>query len=225
MSIKGMNIKAFLANHIEKVALGTIALMLLGIWAKEFFAGNWSREKRVPAEMLTKIDEKRKEIDSSVWPEPMAQPFALVDFSERAQTLLSPINVSRYDLSTELFVPLYKPKEKAREPGLMVVEDLRADFGHVILAMRDPDAAAPMDTVANTDPAQEEMAGEEEDEEFSRRKDRAQPGGPIGNLNPGGGGMLKSGRKDKKGATTPPPLLGGKPFCSRNCWAERISPS
>ena len=91
MSIKGMNIKAFLANHIEKVALGTIALMLLGIWAKEFFAGNWSREKRVPAEMLTKIDEKRKEIDSSVWPEPMAQPFALVDFQSVRRRCSAPL--------------------------------------------------------------------------------------------------------------------------------------
>ncbi|MFO0919809.1 MAG: hypothetical protein U0872_16035 [Planctomycetaceae bacterium] len=207
MSIKGMNIKAFLANHIEKVALGTIALMLLGIWAKEFFAGNWSREKRVPAEMLTKIDEKRKEIDSSVWPEPMAQPFALVDFSERAQTLLSPINVSRYDLSTELFVPLYKPKEK-REPSLMVVEDLRADFGHVILAMRSRRRCS-------DGYRREHRSGARGDGRRRRRRrifaaERQSPaGGPIGNLNPGGGGMLKSGRKDRKGRNHAATAAGG----------------
>ncbi len=217
MALKGMNIKAFFSNHLEKVALGLIAFLVLCIWGKEFFAGNWSRERRIPADMLNQITEKRKEIDTKTWPQDLAQSFELVDFSERAQTLLSPINATRYDLSTELFVPLYKPKEKAREPDLMIVEDLQADFGHVILAMRNPESELRGLDVADNAPAQEEMTGDEEDEEFVRRKGTGQSGaaGSRGGTGIGSSRLRKKGDDDDI-ATHPLALGGGKSLLNRD---------
>jgi hypothetical protein len=133
---KGKGAQALLAEHAEKIGFGVIALLVVGIWASEFFGGAWAREKRNPTEMIEKINQTQAEIERGVWPEDKRAEFALVDFSDRAATLLRPINASRYELSTEVFVPLNRPKEKAREPDLLVVENLITTSGHVILSMR-----------------------------------------------------------------------------------------
>lgn len=132
---KGLNIKALFANHIEKIGFGLIALLVLGVWAAEFLGGAWARTKENPNAMLQDIDRKRKEIEASRWPADLKEKFALVNFQQQAASLLKPIDASKYDLSTTLFEPLNKPKEKAREPEWMTVEHLRADWGHVILAL------------------------------------------------------------------------------------------
>lgn len=132
---KGLNIKALFTNHIEKIGFGLIALLVLGVWASEFLGGAWARTKENPNVMLQEIERKKREIDASTWPADMAEKFPKVDFQAQAVSLLKPIDSSKYDLSTTLFEPLNKPKEKAREPDWMTVEHLRADGGHVILAL------------------------------------------------------------------------------------------
>jgi len=133
--MKGLNIKALFVNHLEKMGFAIILLSVVLIWAKEYFGGAWARERRNPVILLQDIEKKKQEIDRGVWPEDKRKDFALVDFSERAATLLRPIDSSQYELSTEYFVPLNRPKEKAREPDYLAVESLDALAGHVILAL------------------------------------------------------------------------------------------
>lgn len=177
---KGFDAKAFLANHVEKLGFGLIALTVVGIWASEFFGGSWSRERRNPDALIQQIEAKKREIDAGIWPADKQAEFATVDFSERAMLLSRPINTSRYDLTTELFVPLYRPKEKAREPELVAVESLMAMPGHVILALiseEDKLYGEDADPMAQVDEPEEE-----EGDEFTRRDSRAAVprGGPLG---------------------------------------------
>lgn len=165
-----MNVKALFVNHVEKMGFGVIVFAVVLIWAKEYFGGSWKLERRNPNALIAEIKQKREEINRGKWPEEKRQEFALVDFSDRAATLLRPIDVSKYELSTELFVPLNRPKEKAREPDFLAVESLTADPGHVILALYPLDEFEGMDEgeMPLAD-AKEDMGEEEEDNRFVRR--------------------------------------------------------
>lgn len=181
---KGFNAKEFLVTHAEKLGFGLIALMVVGVWAAEFFGGSWSRERRNPDALIQQIDQKRKEIDGpgNLWPADKQAAFKPVDFSERATTLLRPIDGSKYELSTELFFPLNRPKEKAREPEYLAVESLTAVQGHVVLAlMSDEDkkmneSGSESDPMANPDADMEE----EEGDEFTPRTNNSGAAGGIG---------------------------------------------
>ncbi len=179
---KGFDIKALFANHIEKIGFGLIALMVFGIWSSEFFGGSWSRTKENPEAILSSIEKAKAAIDVSKWPEDKRAEYPLVDFSEQSATLLRPIDSAKYDLSTEYFVPLNRPKEKAREPEIIAVESLTALPGHVILALTpDEEDLEGLDGEAPAEEATPDM-DEEEMDEFARR-DQGLGGdldGPVG---------------------------------------------
>lgn len=178
--MKGLNIKALFVNHVEKMAFAGIVLMVLTIWAKEYFGGAWAPERRSPTKMLDDIAAAKTKIESSVWPEEKRKDFALVDFSERAATLHRPINTSRYELSTELFVPLNRPKEKVREPDWMIVESMIADWGHVVLSLPPKQEIEP--GAEDMNPADE--GSEDEDDPDNMRRDGNVRGGAL--AGPGG---------------------------------------
>lgn len=168
-----MNVKALFVNHVEKMGLGVIVFAVVLIWAKEYFGGSWKLERRNPNALIAEIKQKRVEINSGKWPAEKRQEFALVDFSDRAATLLRPIDVSKYELSTELFVPLNRPKEKAREPDLLAVESLTATEGHVILALYPLDEFEQEE--GDMQMADAKAEGEEEVPDEFRRRDVADP--------------------------------------------------
>lgn len=195
------NAKALFTNHIEKIGFGLIALMVGLIWASEFFGGSWGRTKENPDTILSEIEKKKADIERSKWPAEKKEKFELVDLSERAATLLRPINNSKYELSTDLFVPLYRPKEKAREPEYRPIESLQADAGHVLLRI-----AAPSDEQLEDGMESEKKEGEEmEDEEFVVRNDGA---GGLGRAGLPGGGRDKGGLD--KGGGRPIPIADSK---------------
>jgi hypothetical protein len=210
--MKGLNIKikAFFINHGEKLGFAVIVLAVLLIWTREYLGGAWALETRNPTQLVDEIKSKRTQIDNGRWPEEKKQEFARVDFSERAATLLRPIDTRQYELSTELFFPLNRPKEKAREPVLLAVESLLATPGSAILEvkLRDDEDAGNVDApLADVGDAE---ADQETDPRFARRDSRGgnRAGGNVGGLQ-GGGGNAGVARDPAGGGGTLDMPVGG----------------
>ncbi len=197
--MKKLNIKALLANHVEKMAFAFFALIVLLVLAKT----TWERYAKAPDDLLREIEKVKTAIESvqNVWADEKS--YKVVDYNDKARQIFSPISVSYYEFSTQLFFPLYRKDEPRREPNYEPVQELIAKASLVSLSMQlevEPEKK-PEDAKATMD----DDATEADNGEFGDRKSAtAKPAGaataatamsPAGGL---GGISLGGGRKSKK---------------------------
>lgn len=142
--LKSIDFKALFVNHGEKMGLGLIVLIVLVALSST----SWSRYEKSPDELKTKISEANNRITSpsNIWPQAKSEQYVVVDYSGKARDVFTGLNTAKYEFTTPLFWPLYRKKEKAREPELSVPQLLIAEEGLAVLLMR---------------PAQAEMTGGE----------------------------------------------------------------
>jgi hypothetical protein len=123
----GLKPKELFLNHGEKIAFGTGILLVLLVLA----GTEWSRYAKTPQEIISKVQDTKKKIASSVWPADKQATFGLQDYSARAQEVRGPLQIGRYEYSTNMWWPLYRKQELAKEPELIPVADLIATPGRM----------------------------------------------------------------------------------------------
>ncbi|HUQ72902.1 MAG TPA: hypothetical protein VM165_25460, partial [Planctomycetaceae bacterium] len=124
-ALKGLNFKELLLNHGEKLGFGlALLLVLLSLAGTE-----WSRYAKTPQEIIGAVKEAKTKIEASVWPEEKRLTFAPQDYTARAQDVRGPLQLARHEFSTNMWWPLYRKQELAKEPELLAVVDLIATPG------------------------------------------------------------------------------------------------
>ncbi len=131
--LKNIDFKALFINHGEKFAFVLIVLIVLGALSST----SWSRFESTPEELKTKITAAKDRITSPAnkWPQAKADQFVVVDFNGKARDVFTGLQTAKYEFTTPLFWPLYRKKEKAREPELSVPQFLIADAGLAVLGI------------------------------------------------------------------------------------------
>lgn len=147
--LKNMDFKALFINHGEKFGLAVIVLFVLFALS----GTSWSRFEKSPDELDAKVKEAKARITSpqNVWPQAKKDQYVVVDFSNKADEIYVGLQNSgpKYEFTTPMFWPLYRKKEKAREPDFLAPQYLIADAGVAILQMNkvqnleNPDEAKP----------------------------------------------------------------------------------
>jgi hypothetical protein len=180
VSMKGFNFKAFLVNHAEKLVFGLFALIALAALA----GTDWARFAMTPEQVVYDAKKARDKILQTPWPADKKDGFVLQDYMDRASQLRAPLDFSKYEYSTNMWWPLYRKQELAKEPELFAVQDLTAKAGMMILGVADqselpldgdPGDTESMDPAAPTEP-------EEPEDEFAAGPvpTRQQPGAFAG---------------------------------------------
>lgn len=175
--MKKMNIKALLANHVEKIVFGVFGLVVLLILART----SWSRYPQTPDAMKQKVKEIRDKVSSeaNIWPMVEQQAYKIIDFNDKARQLfapMAPIALARYSFTPPLFHPLYRKDEPRREPTFETIQYVMAKPGLAPLSMINPEAiklfqdSAPM-------VAMEDKPKMDDGEFAVQKKDPLQPGG------------------------------------------------
>ncbi|WP_299462283.1 hypothetical protein [uncultured Gimesia sp.] len=185
-NLKGMNYKEFAVNHGEKIVLGFIALFV--VFA--IFTSKWTTEKRTPIELTQKVDTAQSQVRTSQWPEEQRNEFLKEDdLREKVTELIDKgVGVASFTFSTPLSMPLYRKKERAKEVEWLAVEELVADYGRFIMALRPPETAL-TEGMEGADSKTDETGKAKPDEpEYDGFKRRTGVGG-AGMGGPGGPGM------------------------------------
>lgn len=143
--LKSIDFKALFINHGEKFGLGLIVVIVL--WALS--GTSWSRYPSSPEELKIKITAAKDRITSPAnkWPQAKADQFVIVDYNGKAQEVFTGLQTAKYEFTTPMFWPLYRKKEKAREPDLSVPQYLIATPGLAVLSVNTmPDGQAVADS-------------------------------------------------------------------------------
>lgn len=190
--LKGGGFKNLFIQHGEKLGFGIVVLIVLGVLA---FGTTWARTDKSPDAIAANIDKASAQIQNSTWPDTKRQEFALVDFSDKSQALLSPFPTQPYEFGTNMFWPLYRKQELAKEAEYLAVEDLRADPGLAILSIAE---APPEGQLAESDA----MSTDEREDAAEARGTRtpAVPRGEFKARTPGSPGAPGAGGLDSSAA-------------------------
>lgn len=131
--MKKFKIKSFFANHIEKLVFAAFGLFVVMALANT----TWGRYPQTPEKLKLDVSNVKDSITDpkNVWPD-RAQ-YKVVDFSDKAHQLFSPIDVERFRMQTPLFHALNKIDEPRREPIFEPVQSLITSVALVPLGVRD----------------------------------------------------------------------------------------
>jgi hypothetical protein len=201
--LKNIDYKAMLIDHAEKFGLGFIVLIVLLV----FSGTSWSRFSEItPDQLKAKIADANTRIKSpsNDWPQAEAAKYQVVDFTDKARDVFNGISVTKYEFSTPIYHPLYRKKEKAREPDYLAPQYLIADAGEAILGIAAQ--STPFDT--ETKPGD----GSKSPENSVPSDYKPGPGASTPGFGPGGPGMAGpggpgGGHGGGHGSSAPP---GGK---------------
>lgn len=143
--LKSIDFKALLINHGEKFGLGLIILFVV----LALSGTSWSRYEKSPDELDAKVKEAKNRITSptNVWPQAKKDQYVVVDFNDKANEVFVGLanSSSKYEFTTPMFWPLYRKKEKAREPELSPAIHLISDAGVAILLLNKAQPANSLD--------------------------------------------------------------------------------
>ena len=181
--LKNIDFKALFINHGEKFGMGLIVLFVL----LALSSTSWSRYAKTPDELKTKVAEAKNRITSpqNVWPQAKSEQFVVVDFNGKAREVFTSLNTEKYEFSSPLFWPLYRKKEKARQPDLSAPQLLMAEAGNGVLLIRPQQEAGLMNGAA--DPNQPPETPTDSTIRPVEGSNVRPPGGAAGAPGPAGG--------------------------------------
>jgi hypothetical protein len=132
MNLKNLDYKQVAIDHGEKMVLGLIGLLVLGILA----GTSWTSYDKDPEELVAKVSTGEEQLRASVWPDDEREKFeSQPDVRERVQgELLRGVQVAHYEFRNPTYWPLIPRREKISEPVRMAVEDMQAKYSTVVLA-------------------------------------------------------------------------------------------
>ena len=128
--IKGKNFKEMILGHGEKVVLGCVVLFVL----TTVVSARWGTYQKQPIEFDQAVKAQDAAFASSVFPAEQRAEMA----APLSDSLVGPVmegKTGSYEYSTVWVAPIYKQKEKRKEPTYNAIEDLVADASKVLLQL------------------------------------------------------------------------------------------
>lgn len=101
--LKGTNYKQAAIDHGEKLFLGVTGLFVL----TQLGFTNWSRYDRQPKEFQDKVEAGERNIQASAFTVEEQNKYKPLEIMQAVQTLQSPLEVGRYEYSTNWFWSMY----------------------------------------------------------------------------------------------------------------------
>lgn len=212
LNLKGVNWKKFFFNHCEKMVAGCIVLFSLGAMATT----DWSRYTKSPDALKDKADTVKASFEKTPWPAAKQADFKVVDFVANAKSSFQRIPIAKYDFPVPNYWPVYRKQELAKEPEMLAVYDLIADYGDAVFAL-EPEIDESSTTLAD---AQIGAMAEEDENEFAPATAAANRPGQFGATSPlgfpefGGSSAFPGSPAGHAGVGGPPsgmvsPAMGG----------------
>ncbi len=131
--LKGLDYKQLVLEHGEKFVLGVVIVLVLVALG----GTKWGRYERMPEEFDQKVNAGTSNLAASKWPDEKRQEVESVKVvSVAVDQLLSEVSVNKFEYATPMDHPIYKKKEKIKEPRWLAVQDLIVDDGRVIIRER-----------------------------------------------------------------------------------------
>ncbi|TXI10078.1 MAG: hypothetical protein E6Q76_04660 [Rhizobium sp.] len=132
--LKNIDFKGLFINHGEKMGMALIAFIVVAVLGSELTSGAWKTSDKVkgsPADLDKQIKDAKARIEAptNTWPLAKSEQYAIVDFNGQARDVFTGMNTAKYEFTTPMFWPLYRKKEKAREPDLSAPIYLIAEAG------------------------------------------------------------------------------------------------
>lgn len=136
--LKSIDFKGLFINHGEKMGMALIAFIVVAVLGSELTSGAWKTSDKVkgsPTDLDKQIKDAKARIEAptNTWPLAKSEQFAIVDFNGQARDVFTGMSTAKYEFTTPMFWPLYRKKEKAREPELNVPLYLIAEAGYASL--------------------------------------------------------------------------------------------
>ncbi|MHC4879421.1 MAG: hypothetical protein ACYTGL_23450 [Planctomycetota bacterium] len=128
--LKGINWKEFILGHGEKFVLGVVVLFVL----TSVVSARWGTYSTPPSTFETKVDAEKAKFNQSRFPVEKRAEYDAPDPGDEVDKVLND-EVPKTEYSTSWINPIYKKKEKLKEPAYESVLDLVADAGKVLLQL------------------------------------------------------------------------------------------
>lgn len=170
--LKGMNYKQAAIDHGEKLFLGVIGLFVLICLG----GTSWSRYDKQPKEFQDKVEAGERNIQASAFTVEEQNKYKPLEIMQAVQTLQSPLEVGRYEYSTNWFWPMYPTARKISEPKWLAAIEPIADFGKAVIVEAPlPDQSQP--SVANAIDGSEaaKKLAADDDDEFAPKRGATDP--------------------------------------------------
>lgn len=165
--LKGLNYKQAAIDHGEKVFLGVIGLFVLMCLA----GTSWSRYDKQPKEFQDKVEAGERNIQNSAWTVEEQNKYKPLEIMQAVQTLQSPLEVARYEYSTDWFWPMYPTSIKILEPKWLALIEPVADYGKAVIVELPPEQVQPPTTIlAEVEGATSKKPVTDDDDEFAVRR-------------------------------------------------------
>lgn len=164
--LKGLNYKQTAIDHGEKLLLGVIGLFVLMCLA----GTSWSRYDKQPKEFQDKVEAGERNIQNSAWTVEEQNKYKPLDIMQAVQTLQSPLEVARYEYSTDWFWPMYPTSIKVPEPKWLALMEPVADFGKAVIVELPPEQVHSPTMLAEVEGATSKKPVTDDDDEFAVRK-------------------------------------------------------
>jgi hypothetical protein len=132
--LKSIDFKGLFINHGEKIGMALIAFVVLAVLGSELTSGAWKTSDKVkgsPTDLDKQIKDAKARIEAptNTWPLAKSEQYATIDFNGQARDVFTGMNTAKYEFTTPMFWPLYRKKEKAREPEFNAPQFLIANAG------------------------------------------------------------------------------------------------
>ena len=131
--LKGLDYKQLVLDHGEKFVLGVVVVLVIVCLGET----KWKRYERMPEEFDQQVSLETANLAASKWPDEKRQKIESVKVvSVAVEQLLSEVSVDRFGYRTPMDHPIYKKKEKIKEPKYRAVQDLIVHEGRLIFRER-----------------------------------------------------------------------------------------
>lgn len=127
--LKAMDKKKAVVDHFEKGILGVVGLFVLVCLG----GTSWSRYDKQPKDFQDKVEAGERNIQASAFTVEEQAKYKPLDIMGFVQTLQSPLEVSRFNYSTDWFWPMYPTAIKITEPKWLAPVEPIADFGKAVI--------------------------------------------------------------------------------------------
>jgi hypothetical protein len=136
-------IKTLLANHVEKIVFGVMALVSLLIIMSGFGKRTVIEATRTPQHLKSENDQALSHINSFSWDSDFrSERDRQQKYLERVNSMSVPVQPESYAVKQLIKPPYVPPRALRRDPELLAVEDLRAVAGSGFLSLKNTNAVA-----------------------------------------------------------------------------------
>ncbi len=125
-SLKSLNYKQLLIDHVEKIIFGIIILCTVSF----LYGTQWKPYSQTPQDLKQVVTESEEKLKESQWPEKAKEEYNNDEnIVEQIKEVFDPLDGSQFVSNNGIYEPLVSSSKPYQEPKWLTVSDLKADYG------------------------------------------------------------------------------------------------